>query len=61
MQMSRYFNGKNGKMKYPKKNNDKIDCNEIALNLIDGGGINLLQEERIRSDPNKIEDIILRN
>ncbi len=52
------FYGKNGKISI-RRNNDKIDCNEIALNLIDGGGHKFAAGGTIRSDPNKIEDIIL--
>jgi oligoribonuclease NrnB/cAMP/cGMP phosphodiesterase (DHH superfamily) len=52
------FYGKNGKISI-RRNNDKIDCNAIALNLIDGGGHKFAAGGTIRSDPNKLEDIIL--
>jgi uncharacterized protein len=52
------FYGKNGKISI-RRNNEKIDCNAIALNLIDGGGHKFAAGGTIRSDPNKLEDIIL--
>jgi oligoribonuclease NrnB/cAMP/cGMP phosphodiesterase (DHH superfamily) len=51
------FYGKNGKISI-RRNNDKFDCNAIALNLIDGGGHKFAAGGTIRSDPNKLEDII---
>ena len=51
------FYGKNGKISI-RRNNDKIDCNAIALNLIDGGGHKFAAGGTIRSDPNNVEDII---
>jgi uncharacterized protein len=51
------FYGKNGKISI-RRNNDKIDCNAIALNLIDGGGHKFAAGGTVRSDPNKLEDII---
>jgi oligoribonuclease NrnB/cAMP/cGMP phosphodiesterase (DHH superfamily) len=51
------FYGKNGKISI-RRNNDKIDCNAIALNLIDGGGHKFAAGGTIRSDPNKLDDII---
>src|SRR5919107_608425 len=51
------FYGKNGKISI-RRNNDKIDCNAIALKLIDGGGHKFAAGGTIHSDPSKIEDII---
>ena len=51
------FYGKNGKISI-RRNNDKIDCNAIALKLIDGGGHKFAAGGTIRSDPSKVEDII---
>ena len=51
------FYGKNGKISI-RRNNDKIDCNAIALNLIDGGGHKFAAGGTIRSDPNKLDNII---
>jgi uncharacterized protein len=51
------FYGKNGKISI-RRNNDKIDCKAIALNLIDGGGHKFAAGGTVRSDPNKLEDII---
>ena len=51
------FYGKNGKISI-RRNNDKIDCNAIALKLIDGGGHKFAAGGTIRSDPNNVEDII---
>ena len=51
------FYGKNGKISI-RRNNEKIDCNAIALKLIDGGGHKFAAGGTIRSDPNNIEDII---
>ena len=51
------FYGKNGKISI-RRNNDKIDCNTIALKLIDGGGHKFAAGGTIRSNPNNVEDII---
>lgn len=51
------FYGKNGKISI-RRNNDKIDCNAIALKLIDGGGHKFAAGGTIRSDPNNVKDII---
>ena len=51
------FYGKNGNISI-RRNNDKIDCNAIALNLSDGGGHKFAAGGTVRSDPNKLEDII---
>lgn len=51
------FYGKNGKISI-RRNNDKIDCNAIALKLIDGGGHKFAAGGTIHSNPNNIEDII---
>ncbi|HJU58358.1 MAG TPA: DHHA1 domain-containing protein [Nitrososphaeraceae archaeon] len=51
------FYGKNGKISI-RRNNEKIDCNAIALKLIDGGGHKFAAGGTIRSDPNNVKDII---
>jgi len=51
------FYGKNGKISI-RRNNDKIDCNAIALNLIDGGGHKFAAGGTIHSDPNQLDNII---
>src|SRR5215203_6078784 len=51
------FYGENGKISI-RRNNDKIDCNAIALNLIDGGGHKFAAGGTIQSDPNKSDNII---
>ena len=51
------FYGKNGKISI-RRNNDKIDCNAIALKLIDGGGHKFAAGGTMHSDPSNIEDII---
>ena len=51
------FYGKNGKISI-RRNNDKIDCNAIALKLIDGGGHKFAAGGTLHSDPSRIEDIM---
>jgi uncharacterized protein len=51
------FYSKNGKISI-RRNNDKIDCNAIALKLIDGGGHKFAAGGTLHNNSNNIEDIM---
>jgi nanoRNase/pAp phosphatase (c-di-AMP/oligoRNAs hydrolase) len=41
-----------------RRNNDKVDCGQIAKNMIEGGGHTFASGGRIRSNPDDFNNII---